>query len=113
MPRANRIAAIAVAALVLISAAWLLFMRLAPRGARALIWVNGKVERTVSLKKEQEFTLTTPEGHTLSFEVKEGRIRFVSSDCPDKICVNTGFIGTPAQTAVCMPNRVSITITDS
>ncbi len=113
MPCANRIAARIVAALVLLCAAWLLYARLAPRGARALVWVNGKVERTVSLRKDQAFSLTTPEGHTLSFEVKDGRIRFVSSDCPDKICVNTGFIGTPAQTAVCMPNRVSVTITDS
>jgi len=109
--RANRIAAAVVAALALLCIAWLLYTR-RETGAQALIWVDGEVERTVSLRHDQSFRLTTPEGHLLSFEVKNGRIRFVSSDCPDKICVNTGFIGTPTQTAVCMPNRVSITIRD-
>ncbi len=111
--RPDLAAAVLVAVLALLAGAWLLYARLSPGGARARIWVDGKIERTVPLSKDQSFSLTTPEGHHLSFEVKDGRIRFVSSDCPDKICVNTGFIGTPAQTAVCMPNRVSVTITDS
>jgi hypothetical protein len=41
---------------------------------------------------------------------EKGRIRFSSSDCPDDICVQTGWISRPGQTAVCLPNGVIIKI---
>ena len=38
------------------------------------------------------------------FEVMDGQIAFVKSDCPDQICVHTGFIGRAGQMAACLPN---------
>lgn len=46
----------------------------------------------------------------MSFEVKEGAIRFVDVDCPDHICEDEGFVSLEGQTAVCMPNRVALSI---
>lgn len=111
--RTNRIAAAILAAVVLLCAAWLLHTSQHARHGVATIWVDGAAERTLPLDKDTAFSITTPEGHALSFEIKDGRIRFTASDCPDKICVHTGFIGSETQTAVCMPNRVSITIQES
>jgi len=45
-------------------------------------------------------------------KVESGRIRFAAADCPDKICVNTGWLDEPGETAVCLPNRVIVTIED-
>jgi len=42
--------------------------------------------------------------------VENGRIRFESADCPDKICVRTGWISKKGDTAVCLPNRTIIKI---
>ena len=35
-------------------------------------------------------------------------IRFLSSDCPDKVCVNTGFLREDLQVATCLPNRTTL-----
>ncbi len=42
--------------------------------------------------------------------VEKGRIRFESADCPDKVCVNTGWLEKPGDMAVCIPNRTLIKI---
>ena len=49
------------------------------------------------------------------FEIQNHQIRFVNVECPDHLCEKFGFLSHPRETAVCMPNRVSVTIigTDS
>jgi hypothetical protein len=42
---------------------------------------------------------------------ENGRIRFEKADCPDQICVNTGWISRPGQVAVCVPAGVIVKIT--
>lgn len=44
--------------------------------------------------------------------VEKGRIRFKEADCPNKICVNTGWLEEPGDVAVCLPNRVVVRIDD-
>jgi len=44
--------------------------------------------------------------------VEKGRIKFKEADCPDKICVKTGWLEKPGDTAVCLPNRVVVKIED-
>jgi hypothetical protein len=43
-------------------------------------------------------------------EVKSHEAAFIHSDCPDKICVHTGFIAYDGQSASCLPNKVVITV---
>ena len=40
--------------------------------------------------------------------VEPGAISFLSSDCPDQICVRTGKLTKPGQAAVCLPARISV-----
>lgn len=44
------------------------------------------------------------------FELADGRIRFVDVDCPDKLCEGFGWLDSAGEIAVCMPNRVSVTV---
>lgn len=81
----------------------------AKNGQRAEILLEGKVIKTLDLSKDAVYS---PEDMDVMFEVKNGKARFVSSDCPDKICVNTGFIDKKGQTAVCLPNKLVLKITD-
>lgn len=61
-------------------------------------------------------TVTEPRELTISgnyhnkIYVEPGRIRFEKSDCPDQICVNTGWLTKYGDIAVCMPNKALITI---
>ncbi len=73
---------------------------------RAQIFLDGALLAEVPLDEDRVFTL--PECPEVTFEVKDGAIRFLSSDCPDKTCVRTGFLRSPGSYAVCLPNRIHI-----
>ena len=42
--------------------------------------------------------------------VRGGAVGFVRSDCPDKVCIHSGFLSMPGQSAVCLPNRVVVSV---
>ena len=44
------------------------------------------------------------------FEIRDGRIAFIKSDCPDQICVRAGFIGQAGQMAACLPNGLVLSL---
>lgn len=74
----------------------------------AEIILKGDVVKTVFLDEDKTFSIE--EVPNVKFEIKDKKIRFLESDCPDKVCVNTGFIGSSGQTAVCLPNALSVKI---
>lgn len=78
------------------------------KGGLALIKVDGRLVKTVSLDRDQTITLDQAPGVVI--EVKNGAIGFIKSDCPDQICVQTGFISRQGQVAVCLPNKTVIEI---
>jgi len=43
-------------------------------------------------------------------EIIGGRVHMVDSACPDKLCVKTGWISSPGESIVCLPNRVVIEV---
>lgn len=75
------------------------------------IYVDGKLTETVDLVEERSFTLE--DRPNISFEVKDHRIAFTASDCPDQICVHAGYLGQVGQSAACLPNKTSIRICSS
>jgi hypothetical protein len=66
------------------------------------------VVKTVALNVDQTFSLDGLPA--VVFEVKDGKAAFIHSDCPDQICVHSGFLGAVGQTAACLPNRAAIKI---
>jgi hypothetical protein len=42
--------------------------------------------------------------------VEKGRIRFEEANCPDLVCVRTGWLSRQGDIAVCLPNRTIIKI---
>ena len=44
------------------------------------------------------------------FEVRNGQISFIESDCPDQICVQAGFQGRPGQMTACLPNGLILSV---
>jgi len=75
----------------------------------AIVKINGETVQTVQLNSGE-----TPQSIHIKEDVilerESGRIRFAESDCPDKICVNTGWLSKSGQIAVCLPRRVSVEI---
>jgi hypothetical protein len=85
-------------------------------GNRAEVFWNGERVWTFYLKDYTDSVTVSMEqlgfDVPVSFELREHQIRFVKVDCPDKLCEGFGFIGLPTQTAVCMPNRVSVSVVE-
>lgn len=83
------------------------------KGSLAVVEVNGKEVRRVTLGSGQPMRTITVKGWNgpSTFEVKEGRVRMVKSSCRDKICIGMGWIDTDGRSIVCLPNRVVIRVT--
>jgi len=79
-----------------------------PDAVLAEISADGRVRHIVNLSETGEFALA--ENPNVRFTVWNGEIAFTESDCPDKLCVRSGYISRIGQIAVCVPNRVSIRV---
>ena len=106
--RLNLVLALALAALCL-WAVWQLVLRPAAPGQTATVRQENQVLLTIPLEEEQEYSLR-PWGIDMTIEVSRSRARVSHSNCPDHICVDTGWLELSGQTAVCMPNRVTLTL---
>lgn len=81
-----------------------------PEGKTAVITVNGKTTEKLNLTESASKYITIKEVEGTVIEINNGRIRVKSSDCPDKICVNTGYISNVGERIVCLPKRLIIEI---
>lgn len=72
---------------------------------------DGNIVDTLPIDKDIEYNPQS--NNNIVIEIKDNKARFKTSDCPDKVCVNTGWLSSPGQTAVCLPNKVSIVIQTS
>ncbi|MHB1454493.1 MAG: NusG domain II-containing protein [Saccharofermentanales bacterium] len=43
--------------------------------------------------------------------IQDGKVRFFVSDCPNQVCVNTGFISISGQLSACVPAGVLVRVT--
>ena len=75
--------------------------------AQAEIWSQGQLLKTVDLRIDQEFTVSTPDGGSNTVTVKDGRIAVTAATCPDGYCMERGFCDRGTQ-IVCLPNRLVI-----
>lgn len=76
----------------------------------AVISVNGEVIRRIDLKTAEDETIileTTPE---VTLQVKDGKICFIDSLCPDSTCEKSGYLDSHGDTAACVPAGTVVTI---
>ncbi len=79
--------------------------------AKAEIYYKSQLIETVDLVKGKDKTFSIPQSDHVVFHLSaDGRIRFEESDCPDKICIKTGWLDKVGQTAACLPNEVFLKI---
>ncbi|MGN1137717.1 MAG: NusG domain II-containing protein [Oscillospiraceae bacterium] len=102
---------IAVVLLLAVSAAGIFFFMHGRHGEYAVISLNGEEVCRRPLSEKGVFTVDGIEGMT--FEISDEGVRVTDSDCLDKICVNTGYVLLTTESAVCMPNRVIVTVVSS
>ena len=97
-------------------AMWAIRRATLPQGqATAEIYYDGILASTVDLSPGLDRVFSLPQNEHVLFRVTEdGGIRFEESDCPDKICVNSGILHLAGESAACIPNKfvLKLTVTD-
>lgn len=76
-------------------------------GAYLLVEADG-VHYEFPLSKDGKYSVKGILGVTV-IEVKDGKARIISSPCPNKTCISSGY----QSTLICLPNKVIATIGDS
>ena len=62
-----------------------------------------------SLAEDREWMLES-NGITLQLSIRDGRACVRASDCPDHVCVQSGWIGRAGETVLCAPAGVMLTV---
>ncbi|WP_097027088.1 NusG domain II-containing protein [Clostridium peptidivorans] len=78
----------------------------------AVIKENGKVVKTINLSKlkgTEKFDIKSGD-HFNTIVVENNKISIIDADCPDKVCIKTGWISDAGQSIVCLPNKVIVSI---
>ncbi|PIV55626.1 hypothetical protein COY52_08645 [Candidatus Desantisbacteria bacterium CG_4_10_14_0_8_um_filter_48_22] len=76
---------------------------------RAIVSQNGARIAEISLKEDGVKDLPVTTGK-MKYEVRQGRVRILESDCPRKMCMHQNWIGGTGQVIVCLPNKVIMEI---
>lgn len=76
--------------------------------AVAAIWLDGEKVKEINLSSVSKSYEISVGNCVLS--VEKGKIRFLSSDCPDKLCEKSGYLSKNGDTAACLPNKVVVKI---
>lgn len=98
---------LAVAAVILLAAALLLFAlpALSAGGSYACIYQHGKLIREVPLSVDQTFPVSGDYTNTVT--VQDGKIAVTHADCPNQDCVRQGWLS-DGGAIVCLPNQLEI-----
>ncbi len=96
--------------LLLIFSTFLIFRHSSDETPVATITVDGKVEKEINLTFQEDCIITLETTPAVTLEVKNHKIRFISSKCPDGTCEKMGFLSNSGDTAACIPAKVIVTI---
>lgn len=81
---------------------------------QAVIRQNGNVIRVIDLNSDEvPCTIDIGGEYDVKIFVDSKGAYFISSECPDKLCIKTGKITAPGKTAVCLPAEISVEIAAS
>lgn len=79
------------------------------RGDVVLVEVNGRLVQTLPLDRPATVEIPGPYGPS-TLEIDGARARLSSTHCPRRICELTGWISSPGQSIICVPNRIVVRI---
>lgn len=82
---------------------------LASTGSLAVVEVDGTPVRTVRLDTDGQATVRGVRGEVM-VEVRGGRVAIVHADCPNQVCVRTGWRSHAGDAIICVPNKTTVRI---
>ncbi|MEN6350198.1 MAG: NusG domain II-containing protein [Syntrophomonas sp.] len=107
----DKILIVSIAVIAVIFFSWNTFSSSHDGQLTAVITQNGNEIKRINLnnlKDSESVYINEPVKQVIRAE--KGRIKFLQSDCRNQVCVGAGWLTKPGDRAVCMPNKVVITI---
>ena len=98
---------ILIVVIVLLLAGILYFAIFKTPGQKAVVKYQGKTVEEINLADDSYYETKV---NDVLIVRENNEIYVKESNCPDKLCVRAGHLTHSGQTAVCVPNRVSVTI---
>ena len=80
-------------------------------GKVVIITVNNEEYMTLPLSENKELIVDNEYGIN-RIVIKDGKVCVESADCPNKTCVRQGEIDKLSESIICLPHKLSITISD-
>lgn len=103
-----------IAAIILAAAVFMLWCNSKTESVQAVITVDGEIIETVDLGNiKEKITVIPATNPRVVITAENGKIRFESAECEDKLCVACGNLSKHGDTAVCLPSKTVITVTGS
>lgn len=65
---------------------------------------------SLSLSQDTVRPIAGRNGYTLTLSVQDGRVCVSQADCPDKLCVHSGWIGRSGQVIACVPAGITVRV---
>ncbi|MGN0163436.1 MAG: NusG domain II-containing protein [Candidatus Ornithomonoglobus sp.] len=99
---------------LLCMAVWIVRSRNTADYKIAEIKQNGELIKKLDLSlvdEPFEFDISDGNGGANTIRIEKGRIAVINANCPDKICVHQGFISNGSVPIVCLPHKLTITVT--
>lgn len=114
MRRGDKILIIIIAAAIAIGYGWKIYVGYKFRNSQGIasIEINGKPYGRYDLGKvgSKIIKLELPDDENSVVEFNDGKVRIKDADCPDRICVKTGWVSKPGEMIVCIPYKVVIKV---
>ncbi|NEZ47179.1 NusG domain II-containing protein [Clostridium niameyense] len=116
MKKGDKIASIIIAVILIASLSSIAFFKYgksSKKEAIAVIKQDGKVIERIDLNKVKEkkkWNIYYKDKDYNTIILEPHRIRFIDADCHDKVCVKSGWLSKPGETAACLPHKLMIVI---
>lgn len=79
------------------------------KAATVQVFVGDKLYRELPLNKDTTLEVNENNGKN-TIKIHDNGVEMTFADCPDKVCVKTGYINKPGQSIVCLPHKVNVKI---
>ena len=105
--------AVIIIILLVCSFSFIIYSKESKKSVTAQIICAGKTVETIELDSVAEsYDIPLCDGRVV-VRAEKGVIYFKQSDCKDKLCVKSGKLENPGDTAACLPEKVVITLSGS
>lgn len=76
----------------------------------AYIQVKGELIKKIKITDEEQIVNVKTEYGINVIKIHDNGVEIIDADCPDKVCIKTGFIDKFGSSIVCLPNKLIVEI---